>query len=137
MADLVDYSSSLYVYDDIINYDAPDVEIIIEPEEPTIPPSTGAVSSGSSSSAGYSIAYPMFTPEQVLKWIQTFSKKKINLKFKIKVNDKEHISFSEFIEQDNLKTIKEVVFKVQNLSKEIIKSPKIVVVKFNKVEDIE
>lgn len=137
MADLVDYSSSLYEYDDIINYDAPDVEIIIIPEEPVIIPPSQSNSSGSSAAAGYSVAYPMFTPEQVLKWIQTFSKKKINLKFKIKVNDKEHISFSEFIEQDNLKSIKEMVFKVQNLSEEVIKSPKIVIAKFNKVEDID
>jgi len=126
MADLVDYDSDLYLYDDVICYDHPDCEIVIEPEIVPI----GI--SGGSASTGY-LAYPYFTPEQILNWLETFKKKKIKVQIKVKVNDKEHISLMKILEKDNLSDAKTLVAEVKNITETIVYPDKKFIVKFNKV----
>lgn len=130
MSDLVDYDSDLYVYDDVICYDHPDCEIIIQPEE------IKHGETGGSASSGYYIEYPNFTPAQMLNWLETLKKKKIKIKVNLKVNDKEHISFTRIIEKDNLKDIKDLTAKVEKISESIFEKNKKIYVYFNKVEKI-
>lgn len=127
MSDLVDYDSDLYLYDDVICYDHPDCEIVIESKRE---------STGGSAGPGYYIEYPNFTPAQMLNWLETLKKKKIKIKVKLKVNDKEHISFTRIIEKDNLKDVKDFTAKVDKISETIFEKNKKIYVYFNKVEKI-
>lgn len=131
MADLIDYDSDLFLYDDEICYNSPDCQIIIEPEE-----IVQGESSGGSASAGY-VAYPYFTPEQIFKWLETFKKKKIKISIKVKVNEKEHISITRVVEKDNLKDVKNLVTEIRNITGTILHENKKFIVKFNKVTKID
>jgi hypothetical protein len=128
MAELVDYNSDLFFYNSEICYNEPDCEIIIEPEREK---SLGS----NSSSTGY-IAYPYFTPEQINNWLKTFEKKRIKIQIKVKVNEKEHISLTQILEKDNLNDMKNLTFKIKEITETIIAPEKKFVVKFNKVTKI-
>ena len=127
--ELVDYDSDLYYYDSYICYDHPDCDIVVLPDVVT--------GSGGSQAVGeFAVAYPYFTAEQVMAWLNNFKKKKVKIRIKVKVNEKEHISFTDVIELDNFETVKNFVIKAKNVSEKVLEKPKNIVVKLNKIEKI-